>query len=550
MTKFTEWTWPSYTGGKSRTALQRLDQFGAVNAAEMPNFAGNGTTDDIIPLRAAVAKALADSKGAVIIPVGANCAISDTLGLWFEADHSNPAFSLALIGGGPHGNHEGYGSRIKPTFDGVGLMVGPGQEMLVENIAVVDTNANYRALQNSARVGIGIAGGSGGASGWSLNDCHVFGMYNGVQAGLVSGALCDSGYVHKLNIDNCVTGIAYLGTQNYIQNVDNCTISAKVAINAAQGHNINVRGGNYSGVSARAGKFTLSSVSAVTRTVAGTYTFTAHVDNPDANLIGSVLDDGCVDLPHFGLVPVLVTGYNSGTQVISLTILPMWGFFHYQSVNLKTATDFDTVNQANTTLYLAERMTTFQGPSFNVSGSTHLENPSGYTRLLDDTGTFDVSNHTTRISDLFCNYDVAAPFNSDADAQVAVRKVQKSHPFINLENGTSLILDSVRLSQTFKIAINIDILSGALQVKDCKAWYAPNIRSYSGQDTFTTNFANTDAPGTGAGIWQPTPFYSAHQSIQQRQCVPANRLEQGRVLGLVSSQGSKPPINAWAGDYR
>lgn len=496
--------------GKLRTLEQRLDQFGAVNVAEMPNFVGNGVADDLVPLQAAVAKALADGKGSIVYPPGATSAISDTLGLWFEADQDNPSFSMALVSPGPHGNHNGYGSVIKPTFDGVGVMVGPGQEMLVENIAVIDTNAVYRELQDDSRVGFGIAGGDGGASGWTIRNCHAFGMYYGIRTGLLEGSLGDSGFIQKFNADNCAVGINYAATQNYIQNVDACTITAAIAIEAFQGHDVNVRGGNYSGVHGRGGVFTLSNVSALTRTGDGngaTYTFTATVTNPDANLEGGLYVDGAMNLPHFGIVPVQITNYNSGTDVVTLQVLRMWGLFHYQDVNLKTATNFDAINQANTTLYLAERLTALKGPSFNVTHSTHLENASGYTRLLDDNGAFDVGTYISRITALYCNWDPALPFDVDAGPMLAKRMVQKSHPFINLTHS-GLILDGCRLSQAGNAAINIDIENGQLfEARNCRSWKAPNVRAYNGQQPFTgAAHEFYGASGVGTGRWEPTPF--------------------------------------------
>jgi hypothetical protein len=117
--------------GKSRELDVRLAD-GAVNIAEMSGFVGDGSTDDIIPVKAAIAKALSEGKGAVIRPAGCSIAISEAVFLGFAADQTNPSFSLALLTPGPSGNHESQGGAWKPlTNDFTAIKVGPGQHMRV-----------------------------------------------------------------------------------------------------------------------------------------------------------------------------------------------------------------------------------------------------------------------------------------------------------------------------------------------------------------------------------------------------------------------------------
>jgi hypothetical protein len=85
-----------------------------------------------------------------------------------------------------------------------------------------------------------------------------------------------------------------------------------------------------------------------------------------------------IDDSRFGLIPLTITGYNAGTNVISLATRSGWSLFYGQGTNLKTGSNLETRIQAATTLGVGERLTTFTGVSINQSGTIHLENASGY----------------------------------------------------------------------------------------------------------------------------------------------------------------------------
>ena len=106
----------------------------------------------------------------------------------------------------------------------------------------------------------------------------------------------------------------------------------------------------------------------------------------------------------FGVVPVIMNSWNSGTNTGTFEILPMWGYFYFQpGTNALTISNLQSEIQAVTTLYAAERVTTFYGPAFDAVG-VHVENPTACTTFIDAFAGFGGDNGIT-IERSFFNYD-------------------------------------------------------------------------------------------------------------------------------------------------
>lgn len=503
---------PAFTGGKSRSLQQRLAD-GAVNVAEMPNFVGNGTTDDIIPIKAAIAKALSDQKGCVIFPDGPDIAHSETIFAGFAADPTNPAYSLALVKIGS-GNHNGYGGRLRPLFDDdVAVKLGPGQGMMCHGLTVYwDVSSPYRGLQNPGSISFGVSGGSGGASRFAFRHCHALHGYKMFETGLDDGALSDSGIFDSCSGENIVDGYVFGSSQSYIHTIINNRVNAKRILYTPFGHNINVVGGNWSGVSSRAAQFSITNISTVTATASGngfTYSFTAEVTSPDADLeAGGVYDDAVIDDAQFGLIPLSITGYNAGTNVISLSTPLGWSGFYGQGTNLKTGSNLQTRIQAATTLGVGERLTPFAGNSISQSGTIHLENGSGYTRFLDTSVVgFAGGTAISTFENVHANYDVALPVGNNETETTVKQKLQRSHRFVDLSQG-GLIIDNMCFSQTVAGGASLVWPTSGnriFQVRYPQLMHAPNVRCYPQQDAFTNNYVGPSS-GAGDGEWYPNPF--------------------------------------------
>lgn len=520
------------TGGAIRSLSSRLAD-GGVMVSEMQGFVGDGVTDDSDRLDAAVAKALADGKGCVLLPNGPDIAHSRTLFLGYAADPTNAGYSLSLIKLGASANHNAQGGVLKPLAAGItAVKVGPGQDMMVHGVGIRwdSIEGGYRALQNANSVSFSVAAESGGCSKFEFRNCHSFGGYTMFKVGVGAGALADSGLFDACSGDNIVFGYDLANSQVYIQTIIGNRIAAKQILRASLGHNTTVVGGNWSGNSSRAKKLTIANVSAVTATANGNafnYSFTAEVVVPDADLeSGVIYDDAVIDDVQFGLIPLTITAYNAGTNIISLQIWPPWSKYHGQSTNLVSGSNLQTRIQAATVLGVGERLTTFYGSAINQVGTVHLENASGYTRFLDGSAGFDGGTAISKFQNVHCNYDPILPFDSDPDSQIIKRKLQRSHPFIYL-NNSGVEIENIRLSQVATDGSSMIIDSPGARVmrfRNIVNGIAPNVRSYVGQDPFTGSFP---ASGLGDGEWYPNPFVpiTANSSDARSRQTGSNKTE-------------------------
>src|SRR5262249_44398176 len=111
-----------------------------------------------------------------------------------------------------------FGCQIRPTFnDKVALWVGPGQGMKVSGVQILGPGGAYRGAQNGAGVGIGIAGGNGGASRTLIENVWIENFYACIETGANGNQfLADSNSFRKFSCENAHVGVWYNGNQNDI----------------------------------------------------------------------------------------------------------------------------------------------------------------------------------------------------------------------------------------------------------------------------------------------------------------------------------------------
>jgi hypothetical protein len=438
-----------------------------------------------------------------------------------RSSFGNPAvwqFTLHLKGAGGAGSVENQATILRFTetpTNGL-LLVGPGHGMRVSDLNLFAPDPASRAAIATGYVGIGIAGATGGAhktlienvTVWNCRRAFVTGV-NGVDV------LADSNTFFKCAASNCYTGWHFAKSQNFINSLYDCVSSSKIAILADQGTPVNVIGGNLSLPNALAKAFAISGTSALSATTDSTlgsshlnYTFTTTIAAGNAALAAGDYDVFTVLTEHFGLVPLQVADYNSGTGVGTFRFYQPWLASHFNmSGDIDADTDLEAEIQAATTLYAAEQVVTFRGCAVHMTG-VHLENQGSVTLLYDHQVGF-AGGVQSKIDSLHCNYNVDhGQLYSSTDDHKAVFYGQQVFPFIRhlTPDAASLELSNSWIPGyalgTDGIVIEVSGADRQLVVRNTRMRmpniYVPLIQSY---------FDGTAASQTrGRGVWDQTPF--------------------------------------------
>jgi hypothetical protein len=324
-------------------------------------------------------------------------------------------FNLAFIGqGGP--NLAARGCEILPTFNnGIAFYMGPGQGMMLKGVTIspsaLTNGQGYRGLLSPNGIGVGTGGGDGGGSRFSIEDVGITNFRTGISTGANGqGALGDSNYFKRIWINTAYIGINIVNPQNFINECHACNISADIAILATAGSGMHIFGGNYSQPGSVGTAFGISGTSGLTANSTGnsfTYSFTTTVASPDGNMTGCVAcvyNAYTIQTASFGVVPLILTAYNTGTNVASFTTQRAWSVSGFANNNGNTGADLQAEIQAVTKLYAAEMVTTFHGCSMTIEG-VHVENDTAPTTLMDSTCTFG-GDYPNSISGVYFNADV------------------------------------------------------------------------------------------------------------------------------------------------
>lgn len=404
-----------------------------------------------------------------------------------------------------------------PTVTTAAVIVGNGQCMEVSDLAIVGETA---PTSRAALTGVGI--------GFNHNthqiDCRrvrVVGFGTCYKTGYNGDVLCDSTSFYKCSAIGH-TGWHFSQTQNYINDLWGCIGNCKIGVLSDVGKAVNIRGGNFSLTDAKSAAFTIGSTSALSSfsdSFEGSsftnWTFTTTLASHDQPMLDGAYDAFAVVLPRFGVVPLALTNYNSGTRVATLKFYVGWLTAHYQSVafptiDIKNDTDIQTELQAVTKLYACEMITPFYGTGINADG-VHVENPGCLTRILTTESGFS-GDRVSRVGKLYANYNPAhGSLASGTDAQKAVFYCQQVFPGVRVRQAGAVLEDwNISGAVASEDGVNIEVIGNVtthrLIVRNCNI-FNPNLTVplYD-----AVNDAN-DPPSMsiGAGEWDTTPFLAS-----------------------------------------
>jgi hypothetical protein len=428
-------------------------------------------------------------------------------------------FSHELRGAGGIGNHEGHGTQLTFTDNTApALIVGTGHGMAVRHLSVLGpTGATSRAALAANGVGIGLAGGSSGLSRVLIEGVQIENFRAGIKTGYNgANALCDSVTLNKTLIAGCYRGFDLTQSNNLIISLTDANFADNTShVWESPGNAINIVGGNYSTTSAQAKAFTISSVSVLssfTDDFAGNsftnWTFTATLSAPNQPMADGAYDAFAILTTNFGLVPLLLAAYNSGTGIATLKFYPGWlkSLFN-TAANLKNDTAIESDLQAATTLYACETVTIFRGYGINAQG-VHFENPGVLTRLIDVNADFG-GDRQSKLSRLYANYLVNHGNLAAGTAdQKAVFYNQLVHPFIR-QVGAGLKIEDSKLDskEATQDGVVIELWSNSgydLKVSNHNLvrpnFYLPLRSLINPSDETWPSMVR------GAGVWDSTPF--------------------------------------------
>jgi pectate lyase-like protein len=419
----------AHVGARGEVLLVNIRDFGAI---------GNGRTDDTAAIQAAIDYAYKNHLQGIFCPSG-NYVASRTIYLDppgnLRANLRSPplfSFSLSFVGEDEGiGNGDGFGCSLRTTFnDKIAFMVGPGQHMAVRGIAIIGPNGEartYRGNLPSDGVGIGIAGGNGGAHHTIIENTYVENFYS-LYATNANGSCClsdSNNFVHVTGANGYI-GILLQGTQSHINRVEEPTLSVTIGIKNTFSHSVIVTGGNISAARAQSDAFGISSIGNFS-TNGNQLTFTGVIASPDV-YIPHVYTAWMVVTPNFGVIPLEMTNWNSRTNTGTFRTTRSWSFAnaHYPPYYEK-----DIANNVST-IYAAERIFVFMGDGFTAD-TVHVENPFGCTTYFDATHVWNSLNSSLIRNPIF-NYDIGFtdfnPANGPSNSNLADFYCQETFPFI------------------------------------------------------------------------------------------------------------------------
>lgn len=518
---------------------------------------GNGVADDTSAIQAAIDYAYANKIQAVYLPGGYTYKTSGPIYLDppgnLRSSLSTPTifnFSLALIGDEGLGNQEGVGTQIAPTSSNfVALWVGPGQGMAVKSITIIGPGSTHRALLSSSGCGIAIAGGSAGASRTLIENCCVANYYRGIATGFNgASALADDNTFIKCFVRNCFKGVDFTQAQNYINALYDCTISectnAVVNVPTIPVHVVN---GNYSTSSGSRKKFTIgtvSSFSTFSETLAGNsftnYRFTAVVTSPDTLMNGAGYTACAVNTVGFGVVPLRLESFNTGTNTATFSLWPYWRFAMFGiTFNVTSNSDLVAEVQAATTLYACEWITTFSGGEYDIRG-VHFENALSLTTILSTVG-------SSTLEKCFFNYDITHSENSgNSGDDGSVWFCQQAFPFIINSNARIKLKDN-NFGQTSPTeSVTIDVGGPARMVLENNNLYSPNIRFCWGEANITGDDGlSAESKARGHGEYDFNPFVcqaEATGGAWANQHIKNRSINRGPMRGYRPDPKSNPRL--------
>ena len=449
---------------------------------------------------------------------------------WTPTTAPTTSFSYGASFLGIEGLTPGFLSNscvLSPTFNNAVAMWAPsgnGDEISSVTILGPQTvvgGAGYHCGQPNTGAGFAVPGGNGGANRTKLINVGVDSFYYGIVTAFNVNGTIGLGAENKIidpYIVNACQGVAILGGENFINYIIGGSVSAQTAVYTTLSVGVVITGGNFSdGDPNPATSFALTSVSAAV--VNNQYVVTATITTPDAYLINTcasvascaanVYNAFSFVTTHFGVVPMQMTSFNTGTKVATFQSIPQWLAPYANTCCGDLATELGNLS----TVYAAEMLTTFSGAGFNVTGA-HVENPGNATTFINSESNSPV--RTSTFTDTFFNYDPSlVPPASPTAAQLAAFYAQQEFPFIYVGNVDTTI-NTVSGGNGVNRPWTSDYLMVDVLPNVNLTWHGEafplNIRGTTiggtAGDTFTGDYSTINTAGLGGGVFDRTPFVS------------------------------------------
>lgn len=431
---------------------------------------GDGVTDDTAAIQAAIDFAYNHNLQTIFCPSGDYLTSSiiylDPPGN-LRSNFANPTifdFSLAFEGQGQAFGYNGtaFGCRLHPNFNNTrAFVVGPGSHMKVSGIAVLGPNNAYHGNLNTGGVGIGIAGGNGGAHHVIVENTNVQNFYKLYETD-TNGACClaDANFFKSVSGGNGKYGIYLGGTQSFINRAEEPNFNdVEIAISDTFSHQFLITGGSLSPESSQNNSFGISGTTGLTAANDGGITFTTTIASPDIYW-PKVYNSFEIKTNDYGIVPATLDLWNAATSAAGLHITPEWVTSQYGRGNIAGNTDFAAEVAAATKIYASERIKVVQGEGVTLDG-VHVEHAFSCGTLYDLTAVWQGTTRST-IRNLFYGSDPGhpnwIPSGNPSDPHLAIFYCQQTFPWIhqsNTANNGRLELDGGDYGQTVFFQVGI-----------------------------------------------------------------------------------------------
>lgn len=541
--------------GLAQSCLSSNNVAGLLNI-RMFGAKGDGVTDDTAAIQKAIDTAYANNDSGVFCPSGQ---YKTTSPLYLDppgnlrSNLSNPTmfnFSLAFVGQDESmgtGYEINWGCQIQASFtNGPALYVGTGQHMRVANIGLVCEPCTYHGNIPSTAVGIALTGGDGGSSVNLIENVNADYFYADFKTDANGGCcLDDSVTFRKVVATDAYAGIDIFGQQSASIRVDDCTcaFNAISIWNQSNIEGVVVSGGNLSNEYGASNSFGIASVSSLSKSNNSgfpypsngnganwyLFTFTATIASPD-QYVPNVYNSWVMSTPGFGLVPMIMTAWNSGTDQATFELWAPWVYATFGTQIDLTAgtTDLQSELQNVSTIYAAERVTALLGGTIKATGITLEEQGACFT--IADTSESQISGNAPAASaggnsiwvenSIFGNTGNTGASNPIFYCQQAFPLIyQPVAGVIDFENNTfgeqALSNDAgiIDLASFGVLPNSTSPERGVFIAKNNRRWYNPNVRYSAGSRdgswnsvSITNGYFDDYSSGHGAGYWDPTPF--------------------------------------------
>lgn len=354
--------------------------------------------------------------------------------------HPDGALTTSFVGEPGLGNTAFKGCTLRPTSNAmVAFWVGAGNGNLAKDFNIRGPVNGFHGSQPSNGIGVAIPAGESGSNRAKVENVNVNNFYTLFQAGAGSFfALGAENTWEKVSGNNCAFGIVSTNGNSFINTVLDPSVECTTLFSFA-GDGLTLIGGNWSQNGMVNNTFTISSVSALTSAVTSSgyyqYSFTAAVTAPDTyitscgtNVGNCVYNSWVIRTAHFGLIPLTMTAWNSGTSVATFKTTEDWAFYFAQGIDALIGTDLQTDVQAVVTAYAIERSTILSASTAYKASGGWIEQDNSSCQTLVASGNL--------AAGVFENVRWNTDPSLTSAGNTANFFCQQSFPFIDMTGGT------------------------------------------------------------------------------------------------------------------